>query len=1034
MTTESTGVRLGDLLTGAGLLKPADLREAMLIAKQQGLPVGRVLIMSAYLTEHQLQAAVRAQSMLKDGLIDQETVLKALTLVGAEDLSLDDALKTLHWFQQEDVVTNKLGELLLEAEIVTKEQLQSALGQCESIGLPLGRVLVVTSIITEPMLAAALNAQVLVRDKKISREQAVTGLKSSKERQIPIEHALAEHGVTHLPTNDSIRLGELLLEAKLIDEPNLMGAVELGLINEKLIGEVLREQNLVPEETVFAALDLQKMVAEGAVKKADAPAAIALVHSKKISLSAALEELNPPPPAPQPEPEASPTQPTEEAAQLPYALPTNPAESLPLYQFLQLSGLITPKDIETAVRIGSKDSIIMGRMLVLSGILDQSIVSIAQKSSELIARGILNTEQGLMAIKTCKGSGISLDEAFTQFNWDKQSLKLVENVGLPLNEPGESYAPSAVPMLPTISAVKAVGARGMTQTLQIETIEVVEQPDGSASIFSSSDTEHGSAWEAAEHAAVRAAAPATTGGAEWGQQYAQPGVANLAAVAQEVAPSQPAANLPTSDADLWGVEPAERTDEANSAVKPLAKTLSSLWGTGEHSQPQTQAEPAPAPAQTPPAPPAQAATSSGQNWTAAGPQTAAWAPQSETAAPQLPLPAADLPVPTATPAPSQEGQSSENPWAPPIESPETRPAPPPQETPATPWPAPATASDGNLFGGAASGWAAANPESSGTGAAWVQQQAEPAKTSPPGWSNSWGDQPTAPDTAPSSQAAQWGEPAAPAPAAPTQLPVQEISPELQTTWTAAPAVPNSTPQPAANPDWPDASGRAASQWSEPAAQQPATAQWADQPVAQPAANPATSWANQQPAQWGDQPTAAPQANPATSGSNWLAGQPQPAANWGPPQGQSGWADQQQQPPARPQPSPTPVQQPVQPQSAATSGTGWQGQAAWGAPTADNQPAWGTPPDSANAQPQPQAMGVWGQTESQSGSHPSPFQTVPPAQMAQQIAQHQGWQQAAPDPTQSQPATTEEVIDELNEEDQQDKPKKRLMDFMPKLGS
>src|ERR1700679_3156134 len=93
MTTETTGVRLGDLLTGAGLLKPADLREAMLIAKQQGLPVGRVLIMSAYLTEHQLQAAVRAQSMLKDGLIDQETVTKALALVGAEDLSLENALK-----------------------------------------------------------------------------------------------------------------------------------------------------------------------------------------------------------------------------------------------------------------------------------------------------------------------------------------------------------------------------------------------------------------------------------------------------------------------------------------------------------------------------------------------------------------------------------------------------------------------------------------------------------------------------------------------------------------------------------------------------------------------------------------------------------------------------------------------------------------------------------------------------------------------------------------------------------------------------
>ncbi len=146
--------------------------------------------MSAYLTEHQLQAAVRAQSMLKDGLIHQETVIKALTLVGAEDLSLDDALKSLQWYQAEDAVTNKLGELLLEAEIITKEQLQSGLAQCQTIGLPLGRVLIVTSNISEQMLLSALNAQVLVRDQKIDRDQAVRTLRAAKEKQMSIEQLL----------------------------------------------------------------------------------------------------------------------------------------------------------------------------------------------------------------------------------------------------------------------------------------------------------------------------------------------------------------------------------------------------------------------------------------------------------------------------------------------------------------------------------------------------------------------------------------------------------------------------------------------------------------------------------------------------------------------------------------------------------------------------------------------------------------------------------------------------------------------------
>src|ERR1700732_5071409 len=113
MAAERSGVRLGDLLTGAGLLQASDLREAMLISKQQGLPVGRGLIMSGYLTEQHLQAAVQAQSLLKDGLIEFEMVIKALTLVGADDITLEEAFKRLKWNKKTDAITNKLGELLL---------------------------------------------------------------------------------------------------------------------------------------------------------------------------------------------------------------------------------------------------------------------------------------------------------------------------------------------------------------------------------------------------------------------------------------------------------------------------------------------------------------------------------------------------------------------------------------------------------------------------------------------------------------------------------------------------------------------------------------------------------------------------------------------------------------------------------------------------------------------------------------------------------------------------------------------------------
>ena len=408
MTTD--GVRLGDLLTGAGLLQASDLREAMLISKQQGLPVGRVLIMSGYLTEHHLQAAVQAQSLLKDGLIEFALVIKALTMVGAEDITLEDAFKRLKWNQQSDAVTNKLGELLLAADIVPIDSLNAALLQCQSIGLPLGRVLIANGVLTEQMLAATLNAQVFVRDKKLSREQAIQGLKSAKERQIPIEQYLAETGAMQLPTTETVRLGDLLVLAGIIDEPNLMGAVEVGLLNEQPIGQVLVQSSLITEELLTAALDLQAMVAAGAIKKDEAAKFLGTVKNKNVSVGEAIAIGQKKPSV-------------RKQATVIEEPPLPPIEPLPLYQFLQLSGIITAKQIEQAIRVGSKDTQIMGKMLSLSGVMEQSLIDAAQKCNDLITSGVLNHEQGMIVLKSCERNQFTLEQAFGELGWNTSPLR-----------------------------------------------------------------------------------------------------------------------------------------------------------------------------------------------------------------------------------------------------------------------------------------------------------------------------------------------------------------------------------------------------------------------------------------------------------------------------------------------------------------------------------------------------------------------------------------------------------------------------------
>ena len=73
------------------------------------------------------------------------------------------------------------------------------------------------------------------------------------------------------------------------------------------------------------------------------------------------------------------------------------------------------------------------------------MVSVAQKSRELIVRGILNTEQAIAAVKTCNSSKISLQEAFRQFNWDPQALNEVSHLGINSDQPGAASFAAPAP-------------------------------------------------------------------------------------------------------------------------------------------------------------------------------------------------------------------------------------------------------------------------------------------------------------------------------------------------------------------------------------------------------------------------------------------------------------------------------------------------------------------------------------------------------------------------------------------------------------
>jgi len=389
-------MRLGDLLTAAGMLKLEQLREAIEIARQQSLPVGRVLIMYGYLSGLQLQAAIHLQSMLKDNLIDYDKALKVLGLIAKSNIPVEEALQQIGWEQSEPRgKTNKLGEILLAAGIIDNQQLELGLQHSGVTGLPLGRVLVNLGVISEQLLSSALSAQVLIREQRIDRDKAVHGLIAAKERQISIEQSLQEIGQLQLPLRPGVRLGQLLVMAGLLEEKDLMHALELGLVQEQPIGKTLLGLNLVSEDNLSKALEAQALVADGMdIDQAANILTTAIAKSTTIAHASSLLLGS------------------HKATELETDTPT-----LPLYQLLQFAGLLGPQELEAAVRVGTQDTEIMSRMLQKAGILDSHVISAAVACTDLVTKRVLKTEQAIMAVNNCKHMKGSIYEFFDEFGW-----------------------------------------------------------------------------------------------------------------------------------------------------------------------------------------------------------------------------------------------------------------------------------------------------------------------------------------------------------------------------------------------------------------------------------------------------------------------------------------------------------------------------------------------------------------------------------------------------------------------------------------
>jgi tetratricopeptide (TPR) repeat protein len=411
-STSSTGrypgdILIGDLMVKAGVISAVQLDEAVKLAGNKHLQLGQMLIMAGHISPRDLQAAVDAQSMLRDRAMDQNMATRCLKIACKTGMNFVDVFRDQDGAKNSGAVSNKLGELLLEANLIDREQFGKSMQRSLATGLPLGRILVLNGALSETVLNTALEIQVRLRDGMLSREEALEALRGQigdmDQEETQRQTLTLQTVLSNPPRKRGIRLGELMVLAGLLNETDVMNALELGLVNEQPIGEVMVNQGFLTNEMLDYALELQKKVDSGDLQPTEAGQVLAKISANGIPLEEAIAE---------------------------FIAPQEPAyETLTFDRMLVLSRVITDEQIDESFNRAIASPQILAKLLVLTEHISNPAMQAVLQCYSMMSNNFLSQDDAIIALDYCLNESaernITFGEALQELGWSAtQSIQM----------------------------------------------------------------------------------------------------------------------------------------------------------------------------------------------------------------------------------------------------------------------------------------------------------------------------------------------------------------------------------------------------------------------------------------------------------------------------------------------------------------------------------------------------------------------------------------------------------------------------------
>lgn len=329
-------VKVGELLVGASIVSSAEMTEAIQVSKRLAVPIGRVLTMSGCVREDVLEGALQLQRLIKEGSLSVDGGIETLKRVHEDRIELAEALTTESQRMALLDTAESLGELLLDSNIISEDDLVKAMQTSFDNGVPLG-----TTLVLQGLLSPSLFPSILSVHKNIVR--GVTGRDEGvKEIQEIFLH--------WLKAEESLRAHSTYKESE--------------RKNDQIEATAVTTVTIAPEIDKKAE---EKKAAEKAVKASEARAS----ESKEPKESKEAKR------------EAKPVADSE----------------LRLVDLLKQSGLFSQGDVQKRYEAMLRDPERSARFFIELGLIGVDDAKVALRAHGLLAKGNLSKEEAIYAVR-----------------------------------------------------------------------------------------------------------------------------------------------------------------------------------------------------------------------------------------------------------------------------------------------------------------------------------------------------------------------------------------------------------------------------------------------------------------------------------------------------------------------------------------------------------------------------------------------------------------------------------------------------------